>query len=143
MSDLHSIDAAQRLYVLSCGAGFTCLGFDVAEARRVAALRWLKLPVPHEPKGTPQAFAAYAEAMAKGAAHHAATGKRCDHELTLELVGREGKRVEMRAPGQAPHRFYVGRSSGWMPVHLEIARRDSSGGESVYMPDGATIRTIE
>jgi hypothetical protein len=143
MSDLHSIDTARRLYVIKCDGGITCLGFDVAERRRVAVLRWIGEVDLFQPKGTDEAYNAYCDAMAKGAAYATKTGKRCEAELTAELVGREGKRVEVRIPGQAPHRFYVGRSTGWMPCHLEKARRDSSGGGAVYMPEGATVRTVE
>lgn len=50
--------------------------------------------------------------------------------LTGQLVGLEGWRVEVTdEDGAPPRRFYVGRSIGWRPCHLEIARRNSRGGE--------------
>lgn len=49
--------------------------------------------------------------------------------LTDQLRGLEGWRVEaLDAAGETPRRFYVGKSTGWRPCHLEIARRTSSGG---------------
>lgn len=32
-NDLHSINKEQGLYVLRCGTGYTCLGFQVCEDR--------------------------------------------------------------------------------------------------------------
>lgn len=61
---------------------------------------------------------------------------RDESELTTELIGFEGWRVlaitlEEGEDGntvEVQHRFYVGKSTGWRPIHLEIARRDSMGG---------------
>ena len=39
MTDLHSINAEQRRYVLNCGKGYSCLGFDVAERWRAGYLK--------------------------------------------------------------------------------------------------------
>jgi DnaJ-class molecular chaperone len=50
-----------------------------------------------------------------------------------------GERVEVREKDGTRRRFYVGKSTGWKPVYLEIARRNSSGGPAVYIPKGATI----
>lgn len=48
--------------------------------------------------------------------------------LTKQLIGLEGHRVEaVRETGEVV-RFYVGRSTGWEPCHLEIKRINSSGG---------------
>jgi len=48
--------------------------------------------------------------------------------LTPELVGLEGWRVEVVTSYGETRRFYVGRSTGWQPCHVEIPRRDSKGG---------------
>lgn len=141
--ELDSINHESRLYVIKAGAGFSCYGFDVAERKRAAVLQWITgAPVAPMATGTAEHFAAFNDAMAAGAAHNRATGKRCLAELESELVGREGKRVEIIAPGEPRRRFYVGRSMGWMPCHLEIARRDSTGGPAAYIPSGALVRTV-
>lgn len=65
-------------------------------------------------------------------------GFRDESELTPDLVGLEGWRVlatrwerdeigTFIGEGETV-RFYVGKSTGWKPCHLEIARRDSMGG---------------
>ena len=51
-----------------------------------------------------------------------------DDRLTPQLVGLEGWRVEVVTTYGKTRRFIVGRSTGWTPIHLEIPRRDSSGG---------------
>ncbi len=40
--------------------------------------------------------------------------------LTPELIGKEGMRVEVVTTYGETRRFWVGRSSGWRPCHLEI-----------------------
>lgn len=130
------------LYVIPSGNGYSTLGFHVAEQKRRAVLAWLGKGWLHCEPGTPLAYSAYLEAMKVGADHAAKTGTRCNVDLTPELIGLEGKRVEVISPGERPRRFYVGKSTGWMPIHLEIARRNSSGGLSAYIPKGATVRVV-
>jgi hypothetical protein len=48
--------------------------------------------------------------------------------LTDQLRGLEGWRVEVITTYGETRRFIVGRSTGWRPCHLEIARRNSTGG---------------
>ncbi len=49
-------------------------------------------------------------------------------DLTKQLKGLEGWRVEVVTMQDEKRRFIVGKSTGWKPIHLEIARRTSSGG---------------
>jgi hypothetical protein len=39
-------------------------------------------------------------------------------------------------------RFYVGRSTGWLPVYLMLARRDSSGGMAINSEGVESIRGL-
>lgn len=48
--------------------------------------------------------------------------------LTPELIGHEGWRVEVVTSYGETRRFIVSRSTGWKPIHIEVARRNSSGG---------------
>jgi hypothetical protein len=146
MSDFHSINREQRLYVLKCGAGYSCLGFDVAEkwARDVGA--WL--PAAKRPAGlgefepgTIQHYRVYRATMAAGSRHAAETKTRCPAQLSPQLIGLEGKRVQVTAPDYSA-RFWVGKSTGWLPVHLEIERRNSDGGGTAYIPAGASVQVI-
>lgn len=139
---LHSINSESRLYVLACGAGFTCLGFDVAERWRAAVLEWLGETVEPVDLGTAEHFAAYDDAMTRGAEHNRRTGARCEADLKPQLRGLEGHRVEVVEPNGERRRFIVGKSTGWFPCHLEIARRNSHDGSPAYLPDGATVRPL-
>lgn len=34
------------------------------------------------------------------------------------------------------NRFYIGKSTGWMPIYLEVLNSNSSGGASLYLANG-------
>jgi hypothetical protein len=53
---------------------------------------------------------------------------RSDKGLTPQLVGLEGKRVEVVTSYDETRRFWVGKSTGWVPCHLEILKSNSMGG---------------
>jgi hypothetical protein len=48
--------------------------------------------------------------------------------LTKQLIGLEGRRVEVVTTYGEKRRFIVGRSTGWVPCHIERKLRTSSGG---------------
>ena len=142
---LKSINPEQRLYVISTGKGYSCLSFDVAEKWRQQVAAYVgdaKLAAP-VPLGTAEHYAAYLAAMSAGADHAKQTGTRDESELIPALRGLEGKRVEVTTPDGEKSRFWVGKSTGWRPIHLEIKTRASSGGGSAYVPEGATVRVVQ
>jgi hypothetical protein len=53
---------------------------------------------------------------------------RSDAGLTKQLIGLEGWRVEVETIYGETRRFIVGRSSGWVPCHIELRLRTSHGG---------------
>lgn len=53
---------------------------------------------------------------------------RSDAGLSPQLIGLEGWRVEVDDNYGNTRRFYVSRSTGWIPCHIEASRRRSSGG---------------
>jgi hypothetical protein len=135
------INKEQRLYVHEIRndkgkvTGYTCTGFDVLHNRTTRLIDWLTergydAPKMPKRKGTKKAYFAYLAALdrARAATISSGTGMRCTAELTPQLQGLEGKRVEVETSYGEIRRFYVGRSTGWMPIHLEISRRDSTGG---------------
>ena len=143
MSDYHSLNQERRLYTLKSGDGYTCLGFDNAERAIVGVLAWMGFErIAKAPMGTPEHYEEYRRVMSEGAEYSRANGVRCLLYLTKTLIGLEGKRVEVTTPDGEKSRFYVGKSTGWIPCHLAIKRRDSSGGAAVYFPEGSTVRVI-
>lgn len=49
-------------------------------------------------------------------------------DLSPQLLGLEGWRVEVETTYGERRRFIVGRSTGWRPIHLEVSRRSARGG---------------
>lgn len=54
--------------------------------------------------------------------------KRDNSDLSPQLVGLEGWRVEVVTTYGEKRRFIVGKSTGWRPCHLEVLTRRSLGG---------------
>ncbi|MCL6318701.1 hypothetical protein EXT67_20575 [Pectobacterium atrosepticum] len=132
---LHSINKEQKLYVMPCGKGFTCYGFEVLDTKARQVKQWLEsegqtvADLPYR-KGTKKHYNACNDMLTAAQAYNATTGKRCPAGLTKQLKGLEGRRVEVITMYGEKRRFIVGRSTGWMPAHLEISRANSSGGMS-------------
>lgn len=144
-----TLNAEQKLFVIPAGhGGYSCLGFDVLERRAVAISRWLVSVdstfsiVAPEAHGTLERYAQYRALLDRAQAYCSANKTRCPCDLTPQLVGLEGKRVEMTTPTGERSRFWVGKSTGWMPCHLEIKTRRSFGGGAVYLPEGSTVRVV-
>ncbi len=136
------INLEQRLYVIPSGKGYSCLGFEVCEQRRVSYMQWLGLPVQPVEIGTPHAYAEYERALDLVRKRCVSPGVRCTVELVPELVRYERRRVEVTYPDGTKTRFIVGVSTGFIPVHLEIKTRRSTGGSQVYFPPGSTVRLV-
>lgn len=144
---LVKINADQGLYVLKVGDGYTCLGFDFAYDRAMSVAQWIKAESAHstvrEPdpalKGTVAGYKQYRRIMDAGFEFNRTTGKQCNASLTEQLIGKENCRVEVTDQDGQTRRFWVGKSTGWMPCHLEIARTNSSGGPAVY---GAPFKSV-
>ena len=62
--------------------------------------------------------------------------------LTPQLIGLEGKRVEIVDRYGDSYRFWVGRSTGWRPCHLEVKTRRSMGGDPASK-SYASVRVVD
>ena len=140
-----TINEEQQLYVIPSYhkgkvSGYSCLGFDVLLRKANAVAEWLvsegqaATGIPAEGRGTPRAYGTYAALMSQGSAYNQRTGRRCPAELCPQLTGLEGQRVEVEYEDGTTMRFWVGKSTGWMPCHLEIKRRTSMGGCGISGP---------
>lgn len=140
---LHHIDHERRLYVIHEGHGYSCLGFDYARKRSESLATWLTHPAPAPDLwGTADGFKAYQTLLDLGRDHHAKTGQRCPAEMTPELIGLERQRVEVVDSWGQRRRFWVGKSTGWMPCHLEIASTRSTGGPAVMGTPFRSVRVV-
>jgi len=142
------INAEQELYVIPNSHGYSCLGFDVLLTRYNAIAAWLRkeglqqADLPPEARGTMRAYTAYRTLLDRAASYCQRNKLRCPAELTPQLSGLEGKRVEVVDSYGERRRFIVGKSTGWLPCHLEIARRNSSGGPAVTGAPFQSVRTV-
>ena len=142
------INAEQELYVIPCGDGYSCLGFDVLLTRYKAIAEWLRKEglqqddLPPDARGSMRAYTAYQTLLDRAGAYCQRNKLRCPAELTPQLTGLEGKRVEVVDRHGERRRFIVGKSTGWLPIHLEIARRDSSGGPAVTGAPFQSVRIV-
>lgn len=136
MNSSVTLNHDQQLYVIPSGNGYSCLGFQVCEDRATALaaeLLTLGISTPFPlPSGTLARYQQYSEMMDTAREYNKRTGYRFQCELHPLLKGKEGKRVEVTSRDGSKRRFWVGKSTGWIPVHLEIARRTSTGGGAVY-----------
>lgn len=145
-----TINQEQKLYVIPCADGYSCLGFEVCDKRAKALeqeLAPLGFTVPQSaPVGSLERYAQYRSAVDYAFRLNLENGFRSKSKLTPELVGLEGKRVEVRhrwtSGAEEVCRFIVGKSTGWIPIHLAIPRRDSSGGPGVRLGEILSVRVV-
>ena len=136
------INRKERLYVIPEGKGYSCLGFDVCANRSHKMAEWLNVAVQPTRRGSIAAYAEYERLTELCHVNYETTHERCPVELTPQLVGLEGKRVEVVSAWGERMRFYVGKSTGWMPIHLAVARRDSTGGCGVVGAPFQSVRVL-
>lgn len=135
-----SVNLSQRLYVIPCYQGYSCLGFDICEKWSLGLSNWLishKQPCPDMTGeiGTIERYQSYQAIQSAAATYASKSGNRCGMHLEPRLIGREGKRVKVTSLDGKKRFFTVGKSTGWCPCHIEIARRNSSGGPAVYLSE--------
>ena len=116
------------LYCIPCGGGYTTLGFDVLLGRVQRLQEHLGLQGALPERGSIAAYDCYERLIVQAAKRYHDTGMTCLIELSPQLIGLEGHRVEVVTTWGETERFIVGRSTGWMPIHLSRKLRTSSGG---------------
>lgn len=126
-------DKERALYVIKCYNGYSCLGFMVccektkmlkAELDSIGDV--LQPPIPEY--GTIEAYNYYQALIERARVINANTGYRFSCELSDQLKGLEKRRVEVVDTEGLKYRFNVGVSTGFIPCHLEIHNKRSTGG---------------
>lgn len=142
-----TLNEEQELYVIRYSEGYSCLGFDVCEERATKYLEWCQARGLWGPsviiydRGTLARFEQYEALCNSIHRQFVDNGERCLVALTPQLVGLEGKRVEVVDSYGETRRFRVGRSTGWIPVHLEI-EGNADGGGPAYGAPYQSVRAI-
>lgn len=122
----------QQLYIIPSGKnGFTCLGFDACLNRTKKLAEEIGIPVKKVRKGSISAYNEYLRIIDAARERNEKTGWRSKSELIPEFIGKEGQRVEVVTSWGETTRFYIGKSTGFIPCHLEIKKSNSLGGASV------------
>jgi len=143
----------RKLYLISAGdGGFSCLGFDVCQEKSEAYGEWLDKrgitignpfgPVNPFVPGTASHYQRYCTIISEIRKYCEKHRVRCDVDLEPQLIGLEGKRVEVTDRHGEVRRFQVGKSTGFIPIHLELPNRRSSGGPAVTGAPFAEVRVI-
>jgi hypothetical protein len=145
-----TLNAEQKLFVIPSGSGYSCLGFQVCEDRAIrlgselvkvchsSGFR-IEQPAIFE---TLERYEQYQRMVNYAREHHRKTGYQFQCELHPQLKGLEGKRVEVVNANGETHRFLVGKSTGWIPCHLAIARRNCLEGYPVDSRPFKSVRIV-
>lgn len=127
------INNEQELYVIPAGGGYSCLGFDVVIKKIKALCEELHLPYNDLIRGSIEAYNTYLSVLNIAYEKHTTTGWRSKSELYHPFIGNEGRRVEVEYNNGEKERFYIGKSTGWVPCHIMIKQSNSSGGGAVLV----------
>ncbi len=146
-----TINDKERLFIIPCAGGFSCLGFDVCRERVGKLERELghTHTAIHSKRydNALDLYEHYEVLVSEARERNQKTGWRSSSELTPQLIGLEGKRVEIvhqwESSGRVEKvRFIVGKSMGFIPCHLEIKTRRSHGGGAVCLGKIQSLRVV-
>ncbi len=133
-----TVNHDQELYVIHHAVGFSALGFDVCLGRVNRILLELDMRGVDAPdaislaRGDLRTYDTYMILSDMLQADVKESGEPAICGLSPQLVGLEGHRVQVLDKFGEERNFIVGKSTGWMPCHLEI-RHGSSGGHACDM----------
>ncbi len=141
-----TINEKERLYVIPCERGYSCLGFDVLERRYAPLATELErkghpLFTP-EPIGTLERYAQYKTLLGIVEREYHRTGWRSSSELTPALIGLEGKTVEIEYTWGEKIIGKVGKSTGFIPCHL-LLEFGKNYGDAISPDSVKSVRLIK
>ncbi len=131
MKNLLSINKDQKLFTFKEGNYISCLGFEVVLNRGKKLADELGIICPKFRKGSRASLKFYYKMMELAKKKHSETGWRSKSELYKPFIGNEGKRVEVEYSWGEKERFYIGKSTGFIPCHIAVKQRNSHGGMAV------------
>ncbi|RYF78731.1 MAG: hypothetical protein EOO39_00565, partial [Cytophagaceae bacterium] len=117
------------LYCIREGKGYGALGFDVCIRWRDALATELeRTDLTTAPRGSIEAYDQY-ESLVKLAGEKYAASKNnwtSKSQLTPEFIGHEGKSVTVTNPDGSTQSFKIGKSTGFIPIHLTMPIKGKS-----------------
>jgi len=139
------IDIENKLFVLEFDKGYSGLGFEVCHQRATRLAKELKktAPLPLDVTDVEKlhSLKLYYDSLCEVVRQrNLKTGWRSKSELTPQLIGLEGAVVQVIDSNDENRTFIVGKSTGFIPCHLELECYLADGGGSVY---GAPFKSIK
>ncbi len=122
------------LFNIPAGKGYTCLGFEMCFLRTQEIARELgrqDLEPKESEKETLAGYETYRKATDAAKERFDKTGQPLTCGLESKLIGYEGKRVQVVDKHGETRSFVVGKSTGWIPCHIEK--------RSINSPDGPAV----
>lgn len=145
-----TLNKQQKLYTIpTASGGFSCLGFDVLMDRAWGIDEELCKQIPgrkakfNARKGTLKAYHQYKALLDEAREVNTRTGRRFTCELTPQLIGLEGNRVEVVDKYGDKRRFWVDKSTGWIPCHIERIKSNSTGGGAAFGAPYKSVKVIK
>jgi hypothetical protein len=141
-------DAYTNLFTIDSNKSYSCLGLDICKTRATKLAAELNEKIALDTLQPLALYSEYKRLVKIARIKHKQTGWRSQSQLTPELIGFEGKRVEVihRWPKSGEvqkSRFIVGKSMGWIPCHLTIKKSNSIGGEAVCFGQIQSVRVVD
>lgn len=126
------VNKEQKLYVIESGNGYSCWRFKVLfnKVNRLA-LEYNRVDLSVKYLGTKKVYTNYLKLLKIAEKRFKTENYKSKSDLIPEFIGKEGKRVEVVTSYNEKQRYIIGKSSGFIPCHLEIKKRNSIGGGSV------------
>ena len=126
------VNTEQKLYVIESGNGYSCWGFKVLfnKVNRLA-LEYNRVDLRVKYLGTKKVYTNYLKLLKIAEKRFKTENYKSKSDLIPEFIGKEGKRVEVVTSYNEKQRYIIGKSSGFIPCHLEIKKGNSIGGGSV------------
>lgn len=138
-----TLNAEQSLYVIDVGHGYTCLGFTVCQQRtREIARELARADLEPTAFASLEAYGQYERAVEAARLHVMRTSVPLRCQLTPQLMGLEHRHVEVLDRYGEQRHFFVGRSIGFIPIHLELSSERSRWGGAVTGAPFASVRLI-
>lgn len=144
-----TVNAELELFVIKQSYGYSCLGFDVTLTRTKKLVAWLANQgvgrlddYTLEPRGTIASYRLYQRVESDALTIRQQNGGIVPTDLTDELTPYENRRVEVVDCYGEKRRFWVSKSTGPIPVHIEVKRRDSTGGCAVTGTPFQSVRVV-
>lgn len=139
----------QGIFWINRGKYTSGLGFDVMKKRydnlsnEIMMMKGTNIPILSSAESkTVKGYKKYQKLLDRAKKINKNSGERFIAELSPQLMGLEGKRVEVVDSSGEKRRFWVGKSTGFIPVHLEIHNTRSTGGGAVMGTPFKSVRVV-